>query len=85
LRVLREHARTIELLLTDVVIPGISGFDLGRHARELRADIRVLYTSGYTDNAHTENGELATSAAFIAKPFTPESLLRKVSDTLHKG
>jgi hypothetical protein len=45
----------------------------------------VLYTSGYTDNAHTENGELATSAAFIAKPFTPESLLRKVSDTLHKG
>jgi CheY-like chemotaxis protein len=82
LRVLKGHARRIDLLLTDVIMPGQSGRELVERVRELRADIRVLYTSGYTDDAIVRRGALEPGAAFLQKPFTPDVLLRKVREVL---
>ena len=59
-------------------MPGPSGVELAEHLRTVRADIRVLFMSGYTDNAIVRNGLLGESAAFLQKPFTPEELLRKL-------
>jgi two-component system cell cycle sensor histidine kinase/response regulator CckA len=71
------HAH-IDLLLTDLIMPGPSGVDLAEQLRAVRADIRVLFMSGYTDNAIVRNGLLGESNAFLQKPFTPEELLRKL-------
>ena len=73
-------ARTtrIDVLLTDVVMPGFNGIALAKQLRSTRADLRVLFMSGYTDNAIVRNGLLEDSATFLQKPFTPEELLRKL-------
>ena len=72
-----KHPR-IDVLLTDLIMPGPSGVDLAEQLRAARADVRVLFMSGYTDNAIVRNGMLGESAAFLQKPFTPEELLRKL-------
>jgi CheY-like chemotaxis protein len=72
----------IDLLVTDVVMPGRSGIELADKLRGARTDVRVLYISGYTDAAIVRNGLLAHDAAFLQKPFTPEDLLRKVRQVL---
>ncbi len=59
-------------------MPGPSGVDLAEHLRAARADVRVLFMSGYSDNAIVRNGMLGESTAFLQKPFTPEELLRKL-------
>jgi DNA-binding NtrC family response regulator len=68
----------IDMLLTDLIMPGPSGVDLADQLRAVRPDIRVLFMSGYTDNAIVRNGMLGESASFLQKPFTPAELLRKV-------
>ena len=74
------RANVVDLLLTDVVMPGMSGPDLARVATAERPGLRVLFTSGYTN----EPDELLTgpSAAFIGKPFSPTSLVAKVREVL---
>jgi two-component system cell cycle sensor histidine kinase/response regulator CckA len=77
-----ETQPRIDVLLTDLIMPGPSGIDLAEQLRTTRPDIRVLFMSGYTDNAIVRNGMLGESAAFLQKPFTPEELLRKLRNVL---
>ena len=77
-----EHPGPVDLLLTDVVMPGMSGRELADRLRPLRPEMRVLYTSGYTDDAIVRRGISASGTAFVAKPFTPDSLARKVREVL---
>ncbi|HEX8984176.1 MAG TPA: PAS domain S-box protein [Bryobacteraceae bacterium] len=84
LRLCREHDGGIQLLLTDVVMPGMSGRELAEQAASLRPDLKVLYMSGYTDNIVVHHGVDARDTGFLQKPFTPGVLARKVRDILDR-
>jgi len=84
LRLSKQHERPIELMLTDVVMPGTSGRELAQSVAISRPEMKVLYMSGYTDDAIVHHGILDADTPFIQKPFTPDSLLRKVRDVLDK-
>lgn len=81
-RLCREHPEPIHLLLTDVVMPKTSGKEVARQLTLLRPELRVLYMSGYTDEAIVHHGILDSSVEFIEKPFSPTSLSRKVREVL---
>jgi PAS domain S-box-containing protein len=81
-RVAGEHAGTVHLLMTDVVLPGINGRQVAERLTAARPGIRVLYLSGYTDDAIVHHGVLEPGVAFLQKPFTPATLGRKVRDVL---
>ena len=73
---------SFDLLLTDVIMPGISGGELARQVRQLAPDTRVLYMSGYTEDDLVQHGISTAQASFIQKPFTLGSFVQKVRDIL---
>jgi signal transduction histidine kinase len=77
-----QHRGPIDLLVTDVVLPGMSGRDVAGHVTRLRPDAAVLYISGYADHAAVQHGHLDAESALLQKPFTPLALARKVRETL---
>ncbi|HWB84782.1 MAG TPA: response regulator [Bryobacteraceae bacterium] len=82
LRICGAHDGTIDLAIVDVVMPEMSGPDLVRHITRMRPKTRVLYISGYTDEAIVHHGVLSSGAAFLQKPFMPDALARKVREVL---
>ena len=82
LAICERHREPIDLLVTDMIMPGMTGRDLALRVILLRPEIKVLYISGYTDRAIVHKGLLAPGFAFMEKPFTPDSLARKVRKVL---
>jgi CheY-like chemotaxis protein len=82
LRMAAQYDGEIHLMLTDVVMPQMSGRELADQLTPLRREMKVLYMSGYTDDAIVQHGVLEAGTAFIAKPFTVDALSRKVREIL---
>lgn len=78
----RSHPDSIHLLLTDVVMPGMSGKDLAEQLSQTESDAKVLFMSGYSDEKIAHHGILDPGVALLQKPFSPEVLIRKVRDVL---
>ena len=77
-----KHAGTIHLLLTDVVMPQMSGPELAKRLAVSRPDMRVLCMSGYTDDSIVRHGVLKAEIAYLQKPITPQTLTKKVREVL---
>jgi CheY-like chemotaxis protein len=82
LRFCRESGTSVQLLLTDVVLPGMNGAQLASEMTTRYPQVRVLYMSGYTDNAIVRQRILAPGKNYLQKPFTPGDLLRRVREAL---
>jgi PAS domain S-box-containing protein len=82
LEIARGHAGPIHLLLTDVVMPEMSGRDLADRLVQSRPGLKILYMSGYTDDAIVHHGVLDPGTVLLQKPFTPDRLTRMVGDLL---
>lgn len=84
LLICRQQEGPIDLMLTDVVMPGMSCRELAERLTSLRPETRVLYMSGYTDDTIVNQGVLEKGVDFIQKPFTLVGLARKVREVLDK-
>jgi CheY-like chemotaxis protein len=82
IRVAASYHKPIDLLLTDVVMPGMSGRLLAQRLAEHHPHLKILYMSGYTDDAIVHHGVLTPDIAFLQKPFTPSTFARAVRDVL---
>jgi len=77
-----QHEGLIHLMVTDMVMPEMSGREVADRLKPLRPNMKVLFMSGFTDKALVHNGELDPGIAFLQKPFTPQTLARKVREVL---
>jgi two-component system, cell cycle sensor histidine kinase and response regulator CckA len=82
MRLAREHPGPIHLLLTDIVMPQMTGPELARQVLGLRPDMRVLFMSGFTDDRVLRHGVDVSQAAYLPKPFTPPRLATKIREVL---
>jgi CheY-like chemotaxis protein len=74
----------LDLVITDVIMPAMSGQELSSRLRQDTPDLRILYVSGYTDDAILQHGALLPNTAFLQKPFTPVTLVQRVAQVLRK-
>jgi CheY-like chemotaxis protein len=74
LRVWQESASSVQLLVTDVVMPGLNGRELAEHLQRLRPELKVLFVSGQTDGLFLDQNQLPRGTAFLSKPFEPDVL-----------
>jgi CheY-like chemotaxis protein len=81
----RNRTRPIHLLLTDVVMPEMSGRQLAEEFSRVRTDANVIFMSGYTDDAVVRHGVVSAGVDYLQKPFSPDALLRKVREVLDAG
>ena len=77
-----KHQGKIDLVITDVVMPGMGGRELVKQLAQTRPETKVLYLSGYTEDAIVSEGTIESGAAFLQKPFTLQNLARKVREVL---
>jgi CheY-like chemotaxis protein len=82
LRLAHDHSGVIDLVVSDVVMPRMSGFELVEHLRRLRPSLDVLYVSGYTDGAICDERQLPAGADFLSKPFSPRVLAARIQQAL---
>ena len=82
LKTAQDHTGKIDLLITDVVMPEMTGRDLSVRLLSVYPDLKVLYMSGYTADVIAHRGILETGAQFIQKPFNKDELARKIRDAL---
>lgn len=85
LAIVDSNATGIDLLFTDVIMPGMSGRDLAEQIRARNPSIRVLYTSGYTENVMLERGLVEHGVSYLSKPYRPQALARVVREALGQG
>jgi CheY-like chemotaxis protein len=88
LRICDDYAGKIDLVLTDLVMPRMNGTEFAQRVRGLRPGVRVLYTSGYSKEAVHRNGAAVTDETFVQKPYSTDTLMRKVRAALdmhHEG
>jgi signal transduction histidine kinase/CheY-like chemotaxis protein len=83
-RISNDFVGPIHVLLTDVVMPEVSGRELADQLRQKRPDMRLIYMSGYTEDTIVHHGVLTSDAGFLQKPFTPDLLLRKMREMLDR-
>jgi CheY-like chemotaxis protein len=82
LRQVAQHAGTIDLLLTDVIMPGMNGKEVADQLAALRPGLKVLFMSGYSGEVIGHHGVLDAGVAYLPKPFTPDTLSAKVREML---
>ena len=85
LEVVDRHVGEIDLVITDLVMPGLGGRALARELASVRPDAKILFMSGYTEDAASRSSLLDPGAVFLSKPFTPDTLSEKVRETLRRG
>jgi YesN/AraC family two-component response regulator len=78
----KEHKGRIDLLITDVVMPKISGKQVAEQLKEIHPETKVLFMSGYTDEAIVHHGIVDSNIAFIQKPFSERALAEKIREVL---
>jgi DNA-binding response OmpR family regulator len=82
LEIARNERGPLHLVLADVVMPGLGGYEVGRRIAELRPGVRIVYMSGYTQDVLDRQGFLGSGVAFIPKPFSTPELLARVREVL---
>lgn len=85
LTLLRDASNAVDLLITDVVMPGMNGRELSERALQLRPDLRVLFVSGYADDEILRRGLLYGEIDVLAKPFSLDELSEKIEGVLGKS
>ena len=83
-KVFRQFHSIVQLLLTDVVLPGQNGRDLANELRSISPELRIVFISGYPENAVTRNGVRAAGMSYLPKPYSSQSLTRKVRQALEE-
>ena len=85
LKLAADFDGTIHLLVTDVIMPHMNGHELAAKLSSVRPDMKILYVSGYSDNDIGDHGFLDPRFELLQKPFTPQTLARKIHDVIHEG